>query len=233
VEERYLLTDPDAAIRSTDLLDPDFVEQLQTRVVKCPKCLGTQQMKKFRRVTKEIPCPKDDAVIEYLEAEEDQGRIVLFAGYKGALDRLVKLCQKHGWSTIRADGDGWIIEELTPDGPKRIRMDNPMEYWIDYDNAKVAMCAHPKTGGTGLTLCEQQGRAGAKIIVNYSNVLETGVRTQSMDRIDRAEMLHQATIVDLIHLPTDERVLEIVTEDRRLELMTMGEIQEDYNAIDD
>jgi hypothetical protein len=233
IEERFLATDPDAAIRSTNLLDPDFVEMLDTRVVKCPKCLGTQKMKKFRKVTKEVPCPKDDAVIECLEDQEEQGRIVIFAGFKGSLDRVVRVCQKHGWDTMRADGDGWLIEKLTPDGPERVKLDNPLEYWIAHENEKVAFCAHPKTGGTGLTLCDQQGRHGARVILYYSNDFETGVRTQSLDRIHRSGMLGEATVVDLIHLPTDERVLKVVSEDRRLELMSMGEIQEDYNEIDD
>ena len=228
--------DPDATIYDTDMLSDDFVAELEQRVVPCRKCKGTLKVTKYKRITREVACPKVDAVIELLDQNYDQGRIVFFAGFTGSLDRLVKTCQKEGWDTMRVDGKGWRIEKLTgepnEDGsPKveRVKLDNPLDYWINPDNQRVAFVAHPKSGGVSLTLCPQGSVPGATMSVFYSNDFDPASRIQAEDRIHRTGMdiVRGATIVDLFHLPTDRRVLNVLKDNRKIELMTMGDFQND------
>lgn len=238
VEEHFSPTDPDATIQMTELLSPEFVAKLETRIVKCHKCNGLQKVKKTKRIVKEVPCPKDEAVVDLLEREFDQRRIVFFAGFTGSLDRLTSICQREGWDTMRVDGRGWLVEQLqgrpkkdSKPETKVIKLDNPMEYWIENPDRRIAFIAHPKSGGVSLTLCEQQGRPGAKIACFYSNDFNPSSRAQAEDRIHRTGMTNEAMIVDLLHLPTDERVLTVLNENRKLELMTMGELGDDYEGV--
>jgi len=239
IVEHFLPTDPDASIQMTDMLSESFVADLESRTVKCHKCHGKQKVKKTKRITKEVPCPKVDAVVDLLEQEFDQGRIVFFAGFKGSLDRLVATCQKEGWDTMRVDGSGWRIEQLVgkPTAKSKaevkiIKLENPMDYWINNPDRRIAFVAHPKSGGISLTLCEQQGRPGARLACFYSNDFDPASRIQAEDRIHRKGMEGDATIVDLFHLPTDERVLSVLQQNRKLELMTMGDFEADYAQVD-
>ena len=223
-------TDPDASYTSRDLLDPDFANMLEEVQKPCSKCHGSGQIPKTRRIIKEVPTPKDAVVRDILEDQEDQGRVVFFAAFKGTLDRLVKMAQKEGWDTIRADGDGWVIKKHGVD--QKIKLENPMTYWINPENRKVAFIAQPMTGGISLTLCEQKGKPGAQVACFFSNDFNPASRSQAVDRIHRTGMLGTATIIDIIHLPSDARALSILNQNRKLELMTMGEVLEDYSEVD-
>lgn len=241
VERFYHPNDPEATIHSVDLLSEDFVAELEKETAKCPKCKGTQKVTKYKRITKEVPCPKEDAVVDLLDQEFEQRRIVFFAGFRGALDRVTRVCQREGWDTMRVDGSGWRIERLVGKPKKNsqpetevVKLDNPMDYWTENPDRKIAFVAHPKSGGVSLTLCEKEGRPGAKLACFYSNDYDPASRAQAEDRIDRLGMLHFATIVDLFHLPTDERVLEVLRMNRKLELMTMGDFEavaNDYAGV--
>lgn len=242
VSEYYHPNDEGASIVDLDMLDPSFVAELKERVVKCRKCKGTQQVVKMKRITKQVPCPKDAAVETLLERCHFQGRIVFFAGFTGSLDRIVEICQRNGWDTMRVDGRGWDIQRLVGKPKKnsapeteKVKLDNPMDYWIDPDNERVAFIAHPKSGGVSLTLCPQGERRGATVACFYSNDYNPATRSQAEDRIHRTGMdtVKGATIVDLFHLPTDRRVLNVLRQNRKLELMSMGDFTEDLEIEDD
>jgi len=229
--------DPDATIRDIDLLSSDFVSELQQRTISCTVCNGSRKIVKYKRITREVACPKIDAIVDLLNQVSDDGRIVIFAGFTGSIDRLIKTAQKEGWDTMRVDGRGWRIEKLiraqNEDGSLKtevIKLPNPLDYWTDPNNNKVAFIAHPKSGGVSLTLCPQGKIPGSTVAVFYSNDFDPASRTQAEDRIHRTGMTGGATIVDLFHLPTDRRVLNVLKDNRKVELMTLGNFSEDYNV---
>lgn len=212
----------DMSLASVDDLDISFVEQLEKREVECKACDGTQKVVKYKRITKDVPCPKDEVLKDLLEQNWTQGRMVVFAAFSGSLDKITNLCHEEGWDTLRIDGKkNFQIQK--PDG-KIVKLKNPMDYWIDYDVKNVVIVAHPKSGGVSLTLCPQGDRPGATMSVFYSNDFNAGARTQAEDRIHRQGMIGSAMIVDLFHLDTDRRVLEVLKKNRKLELMTMGDL---------
>lgn len=218
--------DEERSFEMVDMLDPEYVKTLEKRLVKCPTCKGSTEVPHKVRVIKEVPCPKDKALVDLLEENEEQGRLVVFAGFTGSLDRIVKLCLKQKWSVIRVDGRGWKVWNM--DG-NPLMVENPLDYWADLDrNHRVVFVAHPKSGGMSLTLTE------SRMAVYYSNDFNPESRSQSEDRIHRMGTDENlgATIVDLIHLPTDERVRDILQDNRRLELMTLGDVAESLGVED-
>ena len=218
--------DEDKTFTMVDYLDADYVATLQKVTWPCGTCGGDLEVDKIERITREVPCPKEPALIELLDENEESGRLVVFAGFTGSVDRITKICQKQGWDVVRMDGRGAHI--FTKDGTQI--EGNPLDYWANLEsNLRVAFVAHPKSGGMGLTLTE------ARMAVYWSNSYESESRTQSEDRIHRIGMDNNkgATIVDLIHLPTDLKVLELLRDNRRLELMTLGEITEGIEDEDD
>lgn len=209
----------DRTYRAIDLVDPEIVDRLQKREVECPACGGSMEMPKYVRHTREVPCPKDKALKDLLEENEEQGRIVIFAGFTGSVDRCERLCLEEGWDVVRCDGRGFKV--ITKSGEVLTDVE-PLDYWADMANANVAFVAHPESGGMSLTLTE------ARMAVYWSNSYKPEYRSQSEDRIHRigADMNKGVLIVDLIHLPSDERVLEVIRANRRLELMSMGEVMD-------
>jgi SNF2 family DNA or RNA helicase len=212
----------------TDMLDAEYVETLVKEEMPCATCNGVGEVDKVERQTKEVPCPKEDALVNLLEENEETGRLVVFAGFTGSVDRVTKICLKQGWDVVRVDGRGWLVyrADETPTEEK------PLDYWANMVKyPRVVFVAHPKSGGMALTLVE------SRMICYYSNDYNPESRSQSEDRIHRPGMdLNKgATIVDLLHLPTDEKVLSVLKDNRRLELMSMGEFQtclEEYKLED-
>jgi SNF2 family DNA or RNA helicase len=213
---------PDRIFDMDDFLDEELTQNLKKTTLQCLTCNGSGEVEQYERTVKEVPCPKDAALLELLDENEDQGRVVIFAGFTGSIDKITKLCLKEKWAVVRVDGRGWIT--LDPEGEQI--QGNPLDYWADKDNQKVAFVAHPKSGGMGLTLTE------ARMAIYYSNSYESESRIQSEGRIHRIgmDLNRGATIVDLINLPTDEAVLQRLKDNRRLELMTMGEIEECFHS---
>lgn len=181
----------------------------------CDRCDGEGVVPDVQRDTKMIPCPKDDAIKDLLDENEEQGRLIIFAGFQGSIDRVRQLCLDQKWDVAQVDGRGWkVFSEATTEL-------GALEYWQS-DAKRVVFLAHPQSGGMGLTLTE------ARMAVYYSNDFNPESRAQSEDRGHRMGMdINKGfTIVDLYHLPTDKHVREVLKDNRRLELMTMGEVQE-------
>jgi hypothetical protein len=205
----------DRAYEAVDMLSPEVLATLQKRRVSCPKCEGKGEMPRKIRVTKEVSCPKDQIVRGLLEECEETGRIVIFAGFTGSVDRVANLCRKEGWDVVRCDGRGWHVTH----GTTIVTDEEPLDYWADLEkHPRVAFVAHPESGGMSLTLRE------SRMVVFYSNTFKPEYRVQAEARIqtigkDNPGLL----IVDIFHLPSDRRVRDVIREDRRLELMTMGE----------
>lgn len=189
-----------------------FVEEIQA----CSVCKATGVTDITTRETVQVPCPKEDALIDILEEHEDVGRIVVYGGFEGTLDRCTSILTKSDWHWIRIDGMGYrsdlgikdpllLLEAFqNPDKKKRIH--------------KIGIIAQGESGGMGLNLTE------SPTIVYYSNSFNAESRIQSEDRIHRIGMTG-ANIIDLIHLPSDKLVLDNLKEKRELQYMTMGELR--------
>ena len=102
VEEWFIPGDEERVFSNIDLLDDELVSQLEKRKVTCPVCGGKQEVDKIIRITREVPCPKDAALRMLLDECEETGRIVVFAGFTGSVDRVVKLVKKEGWEPFVA-----------------------------------------------------------------------------------------------------------------------------------
>lgn len=211
---------PDAVISQPSLFDASFVASLISRETTCPACNGSGEMPRRVRETVEVACPKDGALTELLEENEEVGRIVIFAGFTGSIDRIRELCLAKKWSVVQVDGRG--IKVFNVDGTQVVDRP-PLEYWADLErHSRVAWVAHPESGGMSFTLVE------ARTCVFWSNSFKTEYRPQAEDRIHRPGMDENAgcEIVDLIHLPSDAKTLATIREDRRLEQMTLGELKQ-------
>jgi SNF2 family DNA or RNA helicase len=219
----------DRAYRAIDMLDDELVAKLEKRSVDCPRCKGTKLVDKIVRITKEVPCPKDKALEADLETCEETGRIVIFAGFTGSVDRIANFCRKKDWAVVRCDGRGF---EVTVREDKQTRVitssgDEALAYWANLaENPRVAFVAHPESGGMSLTLVE------ARMAIFWSNSFKPEYRSQAEDRIHRKGMDENlgCEIVDYVHLPTDDRVIQVIRENRRLELMSMGEFSLDHEV---
>lgn len=222
IEEWFDKDDPERTFRSTDMLDPALCARLEKHEIDCPQCGGSSKMPKKVRITREVPCPKDKALMGLLEECEETGRIVIFAAFTGSIDRAMKLCRKEGWATVRCDGRGW---EVTDHDGTPITNVEALDYWADRNNPRVAFVAHPESGGMSLTLTE------SRMAVFISNTNKPENRIQAEERIHRKGMDENlgCEIVDIFHLPSDRRVLELVRDNRRLELMTLGEFSQGVN----
>ncbi len=209
--------DSNRVFEMVDMLDSEYVETLEKKKIECTRCNGEQKVPKIVRIAREIPCPKDDAIRQLLEENEEQGRLVIFAGFTGSIDRITANCLKQHWAVVRVDGRGWKVYDF--DGNLLPRVE-PLNYWADLNNVRVVFVAHPRSGGLGVTLTE------ARMAVFCSNDFNPESRSQAEDRIHRIGMDENrgATIVDIIHLSVDERVLDVLKSNRKLELMTLGEM---------
>lgn len=219
VDEWFEASDPDRGYGAVEMLDEEFVATLQKRKVPCPRCEGKQVIPKMVRITRKVACPKETALKKLIEECEETGRIVIFAGFTGSVDRVREICLSEKWAVVRCDGRGF---EVTNKDGEVIPMssEDALAYWADTEkNGRVAFVAHPESGGMSLTLIE------SRMIVYWSNSFKPEYRSQSEDRIHRKGMDENlgCEIVDLIHLPTDERVLSVIQENRKIELMTMGD----------
>jgi len=216
IDEWFNPIEPDRPYQSIELMDPEKCKNFEKRRSQCCHCMGSGQIDNIIRETVDIPCPKTDIVEDLLEkAEEDTGRIMLFAGFVGSVDKLTRLCHAAGWEVFRCDGRGTMI--LGVDG-RQVTKSNPLEYWSDMKNKRVAFVANPESGGFGLTLVE------ANIICFYSNSYKPEYRVQAIDRAHRPGQERPVKIYDLLHLPSDKRTLDILAENRKLEQMVLGDI---------
>lgn len=180
----------------------------------CDVCGGTSKKKIYTRETIEFESPKEEALRDCLDELEDIGRIVIYGGFQGSIDKIIKVVQNAGWNYVKADGRGWSSD----------LEGEPLEIFtkelIKYD--KVAFIGQPGAAGMGLNL------QVSPMIVYYSNVFDFESRKQSMHRCRRQGMdiKRGCTIVDLVHLPTDQLVLDNLEKKDWLQKLTMGDIEQ-------
>lgn len=192
--------------------------------IKCPSCNGKKEVPVYARSTAEVPCPKIEQLKLDLEEHEDIGRLVIYAGFTGSIDRIVQTCLAEKWSVLRVDGRGWTLFDLedrhTDKNLISVFQDRQDEY------PRLAFVGHPASAGMGLTL------TASPTTIYYSNDFSGEARIQSEDRIHRPgmDLNRGATIKDYIHLPTDLKVLDNLKQKRDLQAMSLGILKD---AIDE
>lgn len=186
--------------------------------VSCFNCGGTGKVPVFSRSVKEVKTGKDELLLDIFGDHDDDGRLVVYGGFTGTIDRLKNLATSAGWYYICADGRGW--KHNLPHGKlKRAEM---LDVFQDPKNTdKIVFIGQPGASGMGITLTRSSE------IVYYSNDFNGESRIQSEDRIHRLGMdLNKgATITDLVQLASDLYVIDNLKEKRRLQDITLGDLQ--------
>lgn len=195
---------------------------VENRIIKCTQCGGKGEVKHYERSSARVECPKDDAIINLLEKYEDEGRVVIWAGFTDSVERCVQTCLKAGWPVMRLDGRGWWSNFPT--------LQTGVDYLLAFANKdkyeKFAFVGQAGAGGMGINL------TASSMEVFYSNTFRADDRDQAIARIHRpgADFNRGCIVYDLIHLPTDVRVLENLEQKRDLSLMTMGVFKSQVEA---
>jgi hypothetical protein len=181
------------------------------KLMECVRCSGAGIIDTFTRTSREVFTPKEAALKELIEKHTEVGRLVTYAGFQGAVDRVEKIYQSMEWATIKWDGRG--IKCSIPDV-------DPLDLFQDMKGVypRVGFIGQPGAAGMGLTLTASPG------CVYWSNTFNAVDRIQSVDRIHRLGMdtVRGATIYDLLHLPTDYLVLNNIKEKIARQDLTMG-----------
>lgn len=182
--------------------------------IACDRCNATGSINTVVRTPVQIPCPKEDALNDLLDEHDEIGRIVVYGGFTGSVDRICSVVQKAGWKFIRVDGRGWFSDLPTQDAEELLEIFQSRQTTFE----RVAFVGQPGAAGMGLTL------TASPTIVYYSNDFNAESRIQSEDRIHRLGS-KGATIIDLFHLPSDELVYNNLKQKRRLQDISMGQLK--------
>lgn len=207
---------------------------IDSETVTCPNCKGTGEQVRMERKIMQVDSPKERALIDLLDEHSEVGRIVIYAGFQGSIDRIKTICRRLKWAYIKMDGRG--IECVDCDG-KPITDDKKLLQALDASHPersalleefpRLAFIGQPGSGGMGFTF------TASPSIVYYSNDFNAESRIQSEDRIHRVGMDKNrgATIIDILHLPTDEYVLKNLQAKRNLQKQSMEELKSIFDSV--
>ena len=224
VEEPVPIVPIDTQASAEAQLEGGF--EMQTIV--CPKCGGRGHLVKRERSVSAVSSPKDDELIAQLDAHEDVGRLIVWGGFTGTIDRIVGICHRYGWAVLRVDGRGYEATDtngcIVSADDFLIAMDSshPRYKELLEQYPRIVFVGHPQAGGMALTL------TASPTEIFYSNCFSGEARMQAEDRAHRLGMdaNRGLTIIDLIMLPSDKLVLDNLKKKKRLQNMTLGELQE-------
>lgn len=206
--------------------DESTVSQAVAEQIDCPNCHGCGKTPITERQVIEGKSPKDEVLHEYLDEYDDAGRAVIWGGFEGTVNRLVKLCNKEGWAVLKIDGKGWVGtnhngDRLDPD-ELLAAMDgsSPRRKELMEKYPRLAVVANPEAGGMALTF------TASNFCMYYSNSFNGEARMQSEDRIHRLGMDQNrgCIIIDIFCMPSDRLVHGNVMQKKKLQSLTMGEI---------
>jgi SNF2 family DNA or RNA helicase len=217
--------------------DPQAPNTEQVEYVKkeitCHKCGGAKEVPVFTRVVVESDSsPKDQYFIDELDAHDDLGRLVVWGGFTGTIDKLERLAKQQGWAVLRVDGRGFFASTYD-NKPFEIRLalnafdaSHPDFEYLRQQIPRLCFIGSPEAGGMALNL------TGSPTEVFYSNTFKGEARMQAEDRFHRPGADHNrgCTIKDYLHLPVDKLILENLKKKRRLQDITMGELDEYTNS---
>lgn len=181
------------------------------KLMECVRCGGKGEVDTFTRISREVSTPKEGALRELIEYHAEIGRLVVYGGFQGSVDRVERIFRDMEWQTIKWDGRG--IRCSIPDV-------DPLDLFQDMKGlySRVGFIGQPGAAGMGLTL------TASPSCVYWSNTFNAVDRIQSVDRIHRLgmDLVRGATIYDLLHLPTDYLVLDNINEKIARQDLTMG-----------
>jgi len=209
-------------------MGPSEDEEVTGEMVICDTCGGRKEVDKKTRIVQEVPCPKVNVLIDLLDQYDEEGRVVIYGGFTGSIDRITSTCTERKWVVLRVDGRGWHIFNPIGDDPNQatnsdellIAMDrtHPRRKELLEKYPRIAFVGQPGAAGMGLNL------TASPVIIYYSNDFNAESRIQSEDRIHRSGMDVNlgATIIDIIHLETDVLILENLKKKRDLQAMSLG-----------
>lgn len=198
------------------LVFPQCDRELRERP--CTHCSGKGNRIRWVKETVECDTPKLEALKDILENKEEDGRLIVYAGFTGTIDRIcgTVMNPKGGkkWNYIRIDGRGWHSDLGITDPQRLIKIFQ--EDRETYSN--VVIVAHPGSAGMGLTL------TASDTTVYYSNDFNAESRIQSEDRNYRIGT-RGCNIIDLLHLPVDKLVVDNLKSKRDMMKVTMGDLE--------
>ena len=198
----------------------------ESRDIDCP--CGDGYVDAFERETIQVPTPKEDVLIEQLDLHSEVGRLVVYAGFTGSIDRVSEICLREGWTIIRADGRGWIGQTAAGELlPGEELLDIFAEGHEKYP--RVVFIGQPGAAGMGLTL------TASPTILFWSNDFNAESRIQAEDRGHRIGMDRErgGRIVDLVHLDSDKYVLANLRKKRKLQHLSMTGLKKLFGADTD
>lgn len=197
--------------------------------VSCYRCKGTGREEKTVRGVKEVPCPKDQVLIDVLDEHEPIGRLVVYAAFEASVDRCVRIALQYQWDVIRVDGRGWCYHSFKTGKTEALNKVDMLEKFQNKNNNKIVFVGQPGAAGMGLTL------TASPSILNFSSTYNNDDRIQSTNRIHRIGMDVNlgATVIDIIHLKTDQYILDNLEEKTDLLNLTMGDLQQALKETDD
>lgn len=188
------------------------------RIVPCTHCNSSGHVDKFERTVLELPCPKDDILLEQLDLHADIGRLNVYAGFTASVDKITKIAKQQKWGVIRADGRGWI--GVASDGALLPR-DRLLDIYAGGDD-RLIFVGQAGAAGMGLTL------TASPTTLFYSNTFNGDDRIQAEDRGHRIGMDVECggRIVDIVHLDTDQLILDNLQKKKDLQKLSMTGISE-------
>ncbi len=208
--------------------------RLEDRLSSCDACKGAGELDLVERKTVRIACPKDDVLEDLIEEHEDIGRLAVYAGFTGSVDRVVDLFVKHKWHVLRIDGRGWL--SISPPGDTPLPVAGKDAYAaFRYETEKyprTAVVAQASTAGHGLNFDCCPTKIFYSNDFNYENRIQADERNrrgQIAETLKKHGMEHTLTI-DLVHLPSDQFVLDNHEKKRKLQALTMGEFKAAMDA---
>jgi hypothetical protein len=201
---------------------------------------------KERIETTYIGSPKLEQLKLDIDEHEDTGRLIVYAGFQGSIDKISELFLSKGWIVLQVDGRGWNImdpesfSDLKPDWyqlliekGQKINVDFILSEFNRATDTRsiplIGFVAQTESAGTGLEL------SSSPTIIYYSNSNNGDGRMQSEDRAHSNNMDKNRglTIIDYIHLPTDRTILNSLQKKRQLQAITLGELSDALTILED
>jgi hypothetical protein len=187
------------------------------------------------RTAERFKTPKDDQLLIDLEAHEECGRLIVWAGFQESVTHIEQLCRQQGWATLRIDGvKSYVAQSATQeicdsdDFLDAMDLSHPRFPALRREFPRIVTVANPGSGGMALTL------TGSPTAIYFSNSFNGTDRFQSEDRGHRDGMdLNKGfTIKDYILLASDLKVLQNLRVKKKMQDMTMGELQQAFEEFE-
>ncbi len=213
--EEYKYTPIEDVSESGVKILPSFEIPIKEYKDECHRCKGTGVEPKVIRVAQPLACPKTDELKKDIEDHEEVGRLVVYAGFQGSIDKIYSVFEEAKWKMICLDGRG-----LKGDyGDLQLALKHFAKIGDDYPE-KLAFIGHPKTGGMGISL------SASPSTIFWSNSFDGQDRMQAVERIHDPGMdiARGANIIDYVHGPFDQYVLDNLAIKEKLQKITMGDI---------